>query len=169
MMVCMWMGFCGRRKTEGLSGFWRGQGRSLCGKRSSWGHWAGERPAKSPSLGCIPQVVCYVTVVALCHPAVSLKLPGDRIRVSGTVWPGGKEVCRYCFPWWGSWGCPRSARCPRICCPGARHMEAFGIWSMLPAKLLLQSDQSLWLHLAHLCLVSSTADSTKESWYIIWY
>lgn len=35
--------------------------------------------------------------------------------------------------------------------------------SCSPAKLLLQSDQLLWLLLAPLCPVSSTADSTKES------
>lgn len=61
------------RKTRGLSGF-GGDGDIHCvGNTAAEGTWAGNVPARSPSLGC--EAVFPVTVVALCHPAVILKLP----------------------------------------------------------------------------------------------
>ena len=72
------MGFCGGRKTRQLSGFGGDRDVHCVGDTAPEGTWAGKMPAKSPSLGCIPQGVFHVTVVALCHPAVILKLPGGQ-------------------------------------------------------------------------------------------
>lgn len=66
------MGFYEERKTRGLSGF-GGDGNGgvetqqlrACGRVSA-------------SKGCIPEDTFPITVVALCHPAVSPKLPGEQ-------------------------------------------------------------------------------------------
>lgn len=91
------------------------------------GMWAGKMPAKSPSLGCIPQGVFHVTPVALCHLAVIRKLPGEQnkgeLALRGLA---GSRAANVLTPLG-----ERGAHCPQgMCCPGAGGMEVFGLWSM---------------------------------------
>lgn len=111
------MDFFWGRKTRGLSGF-GGDGNVHCvGNTAAEGMCAGKMPAKSPSLSCIPQSVFHVTVVALCHLAVILELPGGQnkaeLALHGLAGSGGTNVLT-------------SLR-ERA---GAARTEAFGLWSV---------------------------------------
>lgn len=72
--------------------------------------WAGKMLTYSPSLGCIPQDIFHITVVALCHPAVILKLPGGQnkggLAPHGPVGSGGANILTFLSEQAGDARCP---------------------------------------------------------------
>lgn len=119
---------------------------------------------RAPALATFFKASFHITVVALCHPAEILKLPGGQnkggLALRGLVGGRGANILTSLSEQAGAaTGC---------LLPGAGHMEASGLWSVPSSghcTLWPNCSFGLVNHsdcISHLWVLSSMTDSPKE-------